>query len=227
MPQGLNAGDALLIAAHRALLDVQPRLTPEIGWRALAILDGACCQLCEGQYLDILWESVPAITVDQYFGMVKRKTARLFACAAELGALCSGAGPTAQSEVSEFARLLGLAFQVADDILGVWSPQSSTGKIVAEDVASRKKALPATLALARPVSPGTQRLRQLYSQDQPLDEADIAEAIGIFDELGVREEARALVGRLRDEALEHLSEAAPPARLAELLYLVELALPGY
>lgn len=226
MPQAINAGDSLLIIAHQALTEVEPRLPGEIGLRALGMLDRACRDLCEGQYLDIAWEGVPAISVADYLAMVERKTARLFECAAALGATCVDAPAAAQAEIAQFARALGLAFQVADDIIGVWSPESATGKTVAEDVTSRKKALPATLALARPPGPASTRFREIFTLDRNLDTAETDEAIALLEELGVRAEAEQMLERFRDEALEHLGEAAPSARVAELLYLVEMALPS-
>ncbi len=225
MAQGVNAGDALLIAAHRALVgEVAPRLSPELALQALTILDDACRDLCEGQYLDIAWERGPPVTVEDYLGMVERKTARLFQCAAELGALSVGASPEVQQHVGQFARALGLAFQAADDILGVWSSESATGKTTAEDIMSRKKALPATLALAD-AGPQGERLRALFAVDRPLQIDETEEAVAILDHLGVRGRAEVMLEGFRDEAIEHLSEAAASDQVADLRYFTELALP--
>jgi geranylgeranyl diphosphate synthase, type I len=223
--QAINAGDSLLILAHQAITDVEPRLAPEFALPALAILDHACRDLCEGQFLDIAWEAAPPVRLQEYLAMVERKTARLFECAAQLGALCAGADARAQQQMGLFARALGLAFQVADDIVGVWSTESLTGKTAAEDIVSRKKALPATLGLANG-RPEAQQLRSLFGVDRNLSESETAQAVGLLDAMGIKQEAHRMLERFRDEAVEHLGEAAPPARLADLLYLTELAVPG-
>ena len=224
MAQAINAGDALLIVSHQALAEVEPRLVPEIAVQALALLDRTCRDLCEGQYLDLAWEAFPAVSVEEYLAMVERKTARLFECAAKLGALCSGASLQAQQQIGRFARALGLAFQVADDIAGVWSEPADTGKLAAEDIVSRKKALPATLALSSS-HPEAARLRQVLAVDRNLDQSETQEAITLLNAMGIREQAQLLLERFREEAVEHLGEAAPGAQVAELLYFTELALP--
>lgn len=224
LPQALNAGDALLIVAHQAITTVEPKLEPATAVAALHILDQGCRELCEGQYLDLAWEQEPSVSVADYLGMVERKTARLFECAARLGALCAGASTDAQTQIAAFARALGMAFQVADDMAGVWGSEAATGKPAAEDVVSRKKALPATLALARPEAEA-KRLAEIYGVDRNLTEAETTEAIGLLDAMGIRDEAQQLLTKLHDEAVEHLAEAGPPEQLAELLYFTELALP--
>ncbi|MSQ24371.1 MAG: polyprenyl synthetase family protein [Chloroflexi bacterium] len=224
--QALNAGDALLIISHQALFETDPRLSADVAVAAYRILSAACRALCEGQYLDLLWEGGPTVALDAYLGMVERKTARLFACAAELGALCGGAAMVHQEGFSQFARALGMAFQVADDILGVWSPQSETGKPEALDIVTRKKALPATLALGSPDSPRVRRFQEIFDLPRSLDPAEAGEAIQLLDELGIRAQASAYLAGFRAEALGHLDQVAPGSPGQPLRDLIEEALPA-
>ncbi|MBI4214244.1 MAG: polyprenyl synthetase family protein [Chloroflexi bacterium] len=223
--QAINAGDALLMVAYQALFDVEPRLGAGQAQGAYRRLAQACRELCEGQYLDLLWEGGPTVSIEQYFSMIGRKTAGLFQCAAELGALSAGAGLAREEAFGQFARSLGLAFQVADDILGVWSPEIETGKTAALDVANRKKALPATLALSGPDSPAQARLAELYALPRRLEPDETREAIGLLEKLEAREQARGFLEQLRSEALARLDEAAPGDAGAQIRALVGLALP--
>ena len=183
--QGITAGDALLIVAEQALLDPDPPIAPEVSLGALRLLNEACRRLCEGQYLDLHWEAELSVSVEQYLQMIERKTARLFQCSAELGAYYAGAELAVQAHAAAFGRSLGLAFQVVDDILGVWGTEEETGKTAALDVTTRKKALPAVLALNAESSAKVRLLRALYALDRNLTPEETAEAKGLLDELGV------------------------------------------
>lgn len=225
IPQGINAGDALLIVAEQALTDAHPPLRPEVALGALRLLNATCRGLCEGQYLDMLWEREPAVTVEQYLEMIDRKTARLFQSAAELGAFCAGASPDVQQRFGRFASALGLAFQAADDLLGIWSPEAETGKPADLDVANRKKSLPVVLGLAAPASRTSDRLRELFRLDRLLTPGETNEATAILEELGARDQATARARGYRDEAVGILDELTPSKDVTALNEFVATALP--
>jgi geranylgeranyl diphosphate synthase type I len=221
MPQAINVGDAVLILAQRALSDAD--LPPDVGLPALRLLNQACLGLCEGQYLDLLWEGESSVTPEQHLEMIERKTARLFQCAAELGALCSNASPAAQRQAALFGSGLGMAFQAVDDLLGVWAPELETGKTEL-DLASRKKSLPAVLGLAAPPSRDADRLRALFGLDRQLTPDETTEARGLLDNLGIHEQASEYARRYHDEALRHLTHPAVRDRAAPLIEFAEATL---
>jgi len=171
-----------------------------------------------------LWERKASVAVDQYIEMIERKTARLFQCAAELGALCSGASPEAQHQAALFGSSLGLAFQAVDDLLGVWGPEAETGKTAELDLASRKKSLPAVLGLAAPASPEADRFRQLFGLDRQLSMAETSEARQLLDHLGIHEQAAAYAQRYHEEALQHLEHPAVRGRASVLRAFAETTL---
>jgi len=205
--QGINAGDALLIIAEQALTDVEPHLPAERALGAYRLLLAACRALCEGQYLDLLWENAPAITVDEYLGMIERKTASLFACTAELGAYCAGANPATQAAFHDFGQALGMAFQVADDVLGIWGPEQETGKSAALDLISRKKTLPVLLGLESHSGPTAARLQELFAKDSPVTIEEAEQAAHWLEELGTREQTLAYLDRYTREAMRLLQQA--------------------
>ena len=224
--QGINAGDALLIVAEQALLEAEPPLHSEVALGALRLLNATCRALCEGQYLDMLWENEPVVTVEQYLEMIERKTARLFQCAAELGAFCVGAGPYVQAQVGRFASALGLAFQAADDLLGIWSPEAETGKTADLDVANRKKTLPVVLGLAAPPSAESDQLHALFRLDRLLTAEETFEATTILENLGAREQATGRARAYRDAALQELRQVPVPTGASILEEFVTTVLPS-
>ena len=223
---GINAGDAMLILAERALIDQGVPLSPQVALTATRVLNTACSALCEGQYLDILWEGVPQVTVAQYLEMIEGKTARLFACSAELGAVCAEASEADRGRFAAFGRSLGLAFQAVDDLLGIWSPEAETGKPADLDVASRKKTLPILLGLGADPSPDRDRLRAIFSVERKLDLSETAEATEILGRLGTRERTEDLARRYRAEALGHLDHLGASHDVTALRELVGASLPS-
>ena len=223
--QGINAGDALLILAEQALAGAAS-MDASVAIEALRVLNAACRGLCEGQHLDLLWENEASVSVDQYLEMIQRKTARLFECAAQLGALCAGATRDGQRQSAFFGGSLGMAFQALDDLLGVWGPEAETGKTADLDVANRKKTLPVVLGLSAPDSPQVDRLQALFALDRQLTPAETVEATGLLERLGAREQASRYVERYRDEALAWLDDPSVRDRSSELRVFAEAMLPA-
>src|SRR5215472_280588 len=141
IPQAINTGDGLFCLAHLALLegcDGAHVPTAATINHAAVRLGRACISLCEGQFLDLHLQSAGSIDMVQYRAMVERKAGALFGCAMELGALLGGASTSLVAELGRFGRALGVAFQMQDDLLGVWGDELRTGK-VAQDVRDRKR----------------------------------------------------------------------------------------
>jgi geranylgeranyl diphosphate synthase type I len=147
--------------------------------------------------------------------MINGKTAALLALCTELGALIAGQDEQIINHYSEFGRNLGLAFQVIDDILGIWGEESKTGKSVATDIVAKKKTLPVLFGLER-----SNFLRDLYRQAHA-DEVFVSEVVKKLDELGAREYASDLAFNYSTAAHQHLQEAEPTGEAA--LALVQLA----
>lgn len=184
LAQGINAGDGMFVLAHLAIHRLD-----DVGVsaeRALAVMrrfDEVILQVCEGQFLDISFEGDLTITPDDYLAMIRRKTAVLIAGSCELGAMVAGASPATAAALSEFGLSVGLAFQIEDDILGIWGDPEVTGKPRAADLYRRKVSLPVVHALAS--SPRRDELARLYTQGE-MDAAAVAGALAILDDAGSR-----------------------------------------
>ena len=143
IPQAINTGDTLFASSRIAL----HRLT-ELGFsdtnvlRLMRLYDETCLALCEGQYIDI-WTSEhdDPMSVELYFDMIGRKTAALIAASIEAGAMLATEDEEVIARYRGFGWALGLAFQLNDDLLGIWGAETATGK-APTDIARKKKTLP-------------------------------------------------------------------------------------
>lgn len=200
--QAINAGDALFGLSHLALLRLSTRGVPaETVAQAARVFSRTEVTLTCGQFLDIGFEERDAVAVGDYLAMVEGKTAALVACACEFGALVAGACEERRESLRAFGRHLGLAFQVRDDILGVWGDSVATGKPVGADVARRKKSLPILHGLAH-----SEELRALLARET-LSQADVRRAVALLEEVGSREYAERMAGEHHEHALAALGEA--------------------
>jgi geranylgeranyl diphosphate synthase type I len=147
LPMAVNAGDALFVIAHQAIMDLSKSYPPAIVVRAAHTLQSVCLELTRGQYLDMSFEDRTGVTEDEYWRMISGKTAALLSAACLIGAILGTSDPLIQEQYANFGHDLGLAFQVQDDILGIWGEESTTGKSAASDLVEGKNSLPILYAL--------------------------------------------------------------------------------
>jgi len=184
LAQGINVGDGMFVIAHLAIHRLAEAGVPaERALRVLRRFDEIILQVCEGQYLDLSYEGDLTITPEDYLAMIGRKTAALIAGSCELGALVAGATPDTAAALADFGRSMGLAFQIEDDLLGIWGLPEVTGKPAAADLYRRKVSLPVVHALATSADRAT--LARLYTQSEMDDEA-VRAALVILDAAGSR-----------------------------------------
>jgi len=220
--QAINAGDALFTIAHLALQRLTGRgMSPDAALEAIAVLDQTCLELTRGQHLDMSFESRAAVSVAEYWQMIEGKTAALIAAAADLGALCAGATVSRRQAYREFGRVLGLAFQAHDDILGIWGDSAETGKSSATDIQTRKKSLPVVYGLER--SP---RLTTLYSAPEEDGGGPVADIVAELERVGARQHAETEAARLSHAAIHALEHAEPANEAGALLHALASELLG-
>ncbi|WP_030613603.1 polyprenyl synthetase family protein [Streptomyces fulvoviolaceus] len=157
------AGDALFALA------VETLTAAPAGPEAVRLLSTALADLVRGQADDLLfaarpWTGPERVRPAEYRTMAEHKTGALLGCAAALGASLGGAPPATVAALGLAGRHLGVAFQVVDDVLGIWGDPLVTGKPVHGDLRERKKTLPVLLALDSP-TPTAARLARLLEAD--------------------------------------------------------------
>lgn len=199
--QAINAGDALLALAGLAVLRLADEgLPPARVVEAARILEQATLEMVEGQVLDLSLEGKLEADLPVYLEMIERKTGALFDCSLRLGALV-GSGDEALAEtLGRCGRLLGIAFQVRDDMLGIWGAESQTGKAPAADIRRRKMSLPVVYALSRGEGPAREALRRAYSRPQLGDE-EVSLVLRCLDSLGAQAYCRQVAEEHKGEAL--------------------------
>jgi geranylgeranyl diphosphate synthase type I len=201
LPHGINSGDGMFAAAFLKLSQLRERGVPlRRALEAQRVFAQTCLTVTEGQYLDMAFETQAAIDLEGYLSMVRRKTAALIACSTRLGALLGGADLEIQDAYARFGENLGLAFQVVDDILGIWGDEEHTGKSTSSDILTRKKTLPIVYAL------GDEELQQLYAQEH-LSEQDVDRVVSLLDRHQARLFAQNMARQYSEEALRCLSSS--------------------
>jgi len=189
MAQGINAGDALCAISYLTLLHEEAVVPPGRVVEMLHVLHEANLMMCEGQGLDISFETRSIVTMPQYLEMIAGKTGALFAASCELGALAASCEPERAKSYAALGRAYGLAFQIRDDALGTWGSTDVTGKPSGADIARRKWSFPVVWALGTPPSPDREIVARAYARNARLDAEGVAEVIAALDRLGAREAA--------------------------------------
>ncbi len=197
-PLAINAGDAMLaLSGLAALSAVQaPEISRKLHETALA--------LTEGQYLDMSFEDRVDVSVDEYRTMIRLKTGALITYSCEAGGVLGGGSESQIEALRRFGEHFGLAFQIYDDILGVWAPSARTGKPQAKDIANRKKSLPVVLALERASGEDGKVLHSYYRGS---NEVSTDEVVSIIDRLQIRDDVERRLQSHLDKAGQALDSA--------------------
>jgi geranylgeranyl diphosphate synthase type I len=215
---GINCGDGMFAAALLRLSRLQKRgLTAEQTLDAQRCFLETCLALTEGQYLDMAFETQMDVDVDGYLRMIRHKTAALISCSTRLGALLGDASWKAVAAYAGFGESLGLAFQVIDDVLGIWGREMETGKSTRTDILTRKKTLPIVYALQ------DADLRAILSQETLTDQ-DVDRVISILERHQAREYAEQRAREYSEQAIRYLDEtgSGTPAHQALRNYALAL-----
>ena len=145
--QAINAGDTMYLLAYKTMLGLRSTCTKEVTIKATSLLCDTFLHLTYGQYLDISFESQRTITLDDYWQMVEGKTAALLGCSTKFGALISSRKKVEQDKYYQFGYLIGMAFKVYGDWLGMWGQPEKVGKSTISGLVQGKKTLPVLLGM--------------------------------------------------------------------------------
>ncbi|MET8431708.1 family 2 encapsulin nanocompartment cargo protein polyprenyl transferase [Streptomyces sp900116325] len=218
VPAAVIAGDAMLALAHRLLAeDIRPASA-----RASARLANCVIELCAGQQADCSFEErgPDEVSLDECLAMATAKTGALLGCACALGALYAGVDERAVGAMDGFGREAGLAFQLIDDLIGIWGDPVQTGKPVGADLAAHKKSLPVVAALTS-LTPAAAELAALYRGSMRTP-GEVDRAADAVDRAGGRDWAQVSAADRMARAIHHLSRAVPDLGAAgDLLALAE------
>ena len=206
------AGDAMLALALRL-----------VAGAAAGRLAECVIEICDGQYEDCAFEQRDDVTLAECLAMAGKKTGALLGCACALGGLAARADPLTVAALDLFGRELGMAFQLTDDLLGIWGDPALTGKPVGSDLSARKKSLPVVAALAgRSAAAG--ELARLYALGRDFTEPEVRRATDAVERAGGRAWAATEATARVAKAHAHLLSApgVDQAALADLRAIAEL-----
>ena len=199
VPDAINAGDAMFTLAYAALTDLKTGgLSAERTLNIVEEFNRTNIALTRGQFLDMNFEKRQSVTIDEYIDMIGGKSASLLSFCSRVGAMVAKDDLALAKQFASFGTNLGIAFQMRDDILGIWGDPSVTGKSVASDIISRKKSLPVLYGLEKHSG-----LQEIYFQDQLTDE-DVHMTVQILDECGALDYTRAQEEKYYSAALASL-----------------------
>lgn len=183
--QGINAGDAMFVLAQQAVNETPPNISLDRYVAIQRTFNAAILKLTKGQYLDLAYENTEKVTLDQYLEMVGGKTAALISAACEIGARIGTNDTLMHRTLANYGEHLGIAFQIADDVLGLWGDPKMTGKSAQSDLLSRKKSFPVLYAMQTEAG---KTLREIYSK-QEWTQKDIKQVETILQETDARHHA--------------------------------------
>lgn len=213
----INAGDALFTLAYSALEQLsREKIAAETVIKVWRIFNTTALELTRGQHLDMRFEHQETVSIDDYVWMIQGKSAALLAACAQMGAVIASGDEALATHYAKFALNLGIAFQIHDDILGIWGDPSVTGKSAATDILSRKKSLPLLYGLSH-----SNALQAIY-QRPDFSDADVQEAVDALDAVDARAYTQASENQYYQAALAALESANPKGDAATgLMQLVE------
>jgi len=219
-PQAINVGSAMKTLANLSVLNLQKNNIPlnkliEI----LKILDESCFRMLEGQFLDIDFEIRPDVDIADYLKMIERKTAALIECALQIGAV-TVINYSKIKPFKNFGKYLGLAFQIRDDILGIWGNDKKTGKPSGNDLRKKKKTFPIVYVLSNTDRISRQNFLKIYSKETIYDE-DIEKILDILGNLNIREISEKKTEEFYNLALAEIKKL--PVNTEKIMYFEEIS----
>ncbi len=205
------SGDVLLVKAYQLLTKQDPIVLPDL----LTVFNKTAVEVCEGQQLDMDFESRNDVSIDEYIEMIRLKTSVLLGCALEMGAIISKASKKERELIYEFGQHIGIAFQIQDDILDLYADPDKFGKQVGGDVISNKKTLLLLKAYELSSTAQKEELDRLFHEKDL--KLKVSTVKNYFDSIGVREACKDIMNSHYTTALDAISKSTISASKKEPL----------
>ena len=192
------SGDVLLVKAYQLLAKQKSQHIPEL----LTLFNKTAIEVCEGQQMDMDFETREFVTVDEYIEMIRLKTSVLLGCALEFGFIVSNNSISNRKKIYDFGVSLGIAFQIQDDLLDLYGNPDKVGKQVGGDVKSNKKTLLYLIAEKNAIDANKEQLNRIKNESNL--ELKVSAIQKIYDELGVRNETAGYLTKYYQQAIDLL-----------------------
>jgi geranylgeranyl diphosphate synthase type II len=210
------SGDVMLVRAYELFLDVLPAKLPKV----LRLFSHAAAQVCEGQQLDMNFETRSEVSIEEYLRMITLKTAVLVGLALEMGAFLNDAPEEDALLLKNFGINIGIAFQLRDDLLDVYGSQEKFGKLVGGDILADKKTFLLLTAQAQAKAEQQDILSRFSSQAVYSPEEKVKEVTEVYDQLNIKAQTEEKINQYFEEAIQSLDAVGVvPERKALLRHL--------
>ncbi len=207
------SGDVMLVKAYEYLLRLETPALPGI----LRLFTRTASEVCEGQQMDMNFETRQDVSIEEYLKMIELKTSVLVACAMQIGALLGGAREEDAAHLYEFGRNLGIAFQLQDDLLDAFGDPVKFGKKTGGDIVQNKKTYLYLKALELAEGEMRQELLAWFSAPATDEATKVAAVTGIFNRLKIRELTEELKEEFQAAALANLEAVQASAEKKAVL----------
>lgn len=206
------SGDVMLVKATQVMESYPPALLLNL----LKIFNRTAIEVCEGQQMDMNFEKMQDVSVEAYLDMISKKTAVLLGCSLSMGAMCAGAAEGAQSDIYDFGKHLGIAFQLLDDMLDAYAgDQDKFGKQVGGDIIANKKTFLTLKALELSDEAGRKKIQEICAMQD--EKSKVAAMLQVYDRHGVRELCIREADRHTEVAVAALEHIQAPEEKKQML----------
>lgn len=213
------SGDAMSIMAYNYLQKSESSNLSAM----FQLFSQTALEVCEGQQLDMDFETRTDVLIEEYLQMIRLKTAVLLACSLKMGALAADTGGKIADLLYAFGINLGIAFQLQDDLLDVFADQVKFGKKIGNDIVSNKKTFLLLKAFELSDEPTKKELRQWIDTKEFDAEEKIKSIKAIYNKLNIKEITISNIENYYQSALNIWSEMdCSPDTKAGLLQLADM-----
>jgi len=194
------SGDVMFVQAFVMVTSCKTKYLRDV----LDLFNVTAIEVCEGQHLDMEFETRDDVSIPEYIEMIKLKTSVLIGCALQLGAILADASKEEQQLIYDFGLNLGIAFQIQDDILDVYGDASVFGKQVGGDILANKKTYLLLKAFENANEQQSIELNNWMKNDSTTEKVEAVTTL--FTNLKVKEQAEKMMWDYYDKAIEALSK---------------------
>ncbi|MDB5155930.1 MAG: isoprenyl synthetase [Mucilaginibacter sp.] len=207
------SGDVMLIQGYKLMMNVEDRLLRVI----LNIFNDTAIGVCEGQQLDMDFETRDNVRIDEYIYMIRLKTAVVLGGALKIGSIIGGAETRDAELIAEFGENLGLAFQLQDDLLDVYGSPEKFGKQVGGDIISNKKTYLLLKSLELANADQAAELNKWLDAKQFDNQEKVEAVTSIYNDVLVKHHAETTMQTYADKAFEALEKINLPEQNKQYL----------
>jgi len=209
------SGDVLFVKAYELICKNPPHLIPAL----MQVFNRTAIEVCEGQQMDMDFETRNDVSSEEYIEMIRLKTSVLLGCALEMGAILGETSAENRKALYDFGVHLGIAFQIQDDLLDLYGNPEKVGKKVGGDVLANKKTLLSILAKSKA---SEKQLTQLsFLQNEQDDTEKITQTRSIFESLQIQDQCKEEMSKHYSFAMTALSRIPQSISYKELEELAE------